>query len=152
MQGYDDRTGLVAAFRYGFTIQFYGPQSSSLSTNHASALNNVDIVDAMLSKELRKGRIAGPFPSPPLKHFRVSPLGLVPKKKPGKFRLIHNLSSPDETSVNAFIPLEEAHVSYETLDTVDNLVQKFGPNSLIAKADIEEAFRRIRLHHQTTIY
>ena len=40
------------------------------------------------------------FQKPPLDNFRVSPLGLVPKKTSGEFRVIHDLSNPTGNSVN----------------------------------------------------
>lgn len=45
-------------------------------------------------ESLRANRIAGPFTQPPFPNIQVSPLGLVPKKSPGEFRLIHHLSYP----------------------------------------------------------
>ena len=45
-----------------------------------SALDNPEAVDAKLQKELEVRRLAGPFQSPPLSPFWISPLGLVPKK------------------------------------------------------------------------
>ena len=38
------------------------------------------------------GRLAGPFDVNPFRNFRISPLGLIPKKELGAFRLIHDLS------------------------------------------------------------
>lgn len=64
-----------------------------------SALNNQSAVDQKLSKELAAGRLAGPFIAAPFHPFRVSPFGLVPKKSPGEFRLIHHLSFPRGSSV-----------------------------------------------------
>lgn len=59
-----------------------------------------DVVSAKLSSEVALGRIAGPFCSLPVEDLRVSPLGLVLKKKPGKFHLILHLSSAEGLSVN----------------------------------------------------
>jgi hypothetical protein len=52
-----------------------------------------------------KERIAGPFLSPPFQNLVCSPLGLIPKNIPGKFRLIHDLSFPKGNSINSHIPL-----------------------------------------------
>ena len=69
-----------------------------------------------LSKELTAGKIVGPFDARTFKTFRVSPLGIVPKKLPGEFRLIHHLSYPEGLSVNDGIPTELATVRYATID------------------------------------
>lgn len=50
-------------------------------------------MDACISKELAAGRMVGPFTSL-LSHCITSPLGLVPKHKPGVFHVIHDLSFP----------------------------------------------------------
>ena len=67
------------------------------------AIRNPSAVNEKLSKELKLGRIAGPFSEKPLSSLRLSPLGLIPKKAPGEFRLIHHLSFPYGTSVNSHI-------------------------------------------------
>ena len=77
---------LPAGFTYGFPLHFEGSQVSSSAPNLLSALQNPEVVDAKLNKELAAHRLAGPFSSPPFSVFRVSPLGLVPKKSPGEFR------------------------------------------------------------------
>lgn len=58
-------------------------------------MDNPTSVNNKLSKELAAGRIVGPYDTPPFETFRVSPLGIVPKKLPGEFRLIHHLSYPE---------------------------------------------------------
>lgn len=64
------------------------------------------VVRAKLNKEVSLGRVLGPFKDPPLPHLIVSPLGVVPKKAPGEYRLIHHLSFPLGSSVNDGIPKE----------------------------------------------
>ena len=46
----------------------------------------------------------------------VSPLGLVPKKEPGKFRLIHYFSYSEGLSINDGIPEDKSHISYQLID------------------------------------
>jgi hypothetical protein len=88
-------------------------------------------------EEVRFGRVAGPFDLPPLPDFRCSPVGLVPKSEPGKFRFIHHLSWPRGASVNDGIGEEEARVSYTKFDTVVDKVMRLGHGALFAKADIQ---------------
>ena len=81
-----------------------------------SALQNPKEVDKKLSKESSMNRIVGPFKQEPFSHFRTSPLGLVEKKIPGKFRLIHHLSYPPGDSISDGISPEDAHVQYQSID------------------------------------
>ena len=71
---------LSNGFNYGFPLHYEGPQDSSCAKNLLSAIQNPEAVDAKLDKEIAAHRIASPYSSPPFPHFRISPLGLVPKK------------------------------------------------------------------------
>jgi hypothetical protein len=42
--------------------------------------------------------------------LQISPLGLVPKQKPGEHRVIHHLSYPDGLSINDGIAKEDSFV------------------------------------------
>ena len=66
---------------------------SSVATNIAEVRNKID-------KEVSNGRVEGSFDSPPMQNLKISPIGIVPKKAPGEFRLIHHLSWPIGKSVN----------------------------------------------------
>ena len=93
LSGYDNSIVqyLATGFTMGFPLHYEGPHFSCHSNNLLPAIQNPTAVDAKLSKELDAQRLAGPFSSPPFPVFRVSPLGLVPKKVEGEFRLIHHL-------------------------------------------------------------
>ena len=92
---------LISSFSFGFRIHFHGAKQSFEANSLWLALDNPEAVDAKLPKEFEVGRIAGPFGGP---NFCVSPLGLVPKKQLGEFRMIHNLSFPKQTYINNGIP------------------------------------------------
>ena len=132
----------MAGFRLGCckTPQPY------IAKNHQSTMQHPEVIESYLSDSLLKGRIAGPFPSPPFNDYVASPLGLVPKGNSGKFRIIHDLSFPENQSVNFNIPPENSCVTYDSIDRVVYLVQQFGQGSLMAKTDIEDAFRIIPIH------
>lgn len=70
--------------------------------------------------------MAGPFVSPPFKNVHVSPLGLVPKKEPNSYRLIHHLSYPKGSSLNDEIDNSLSSVTYASFDDAINLIRKFG--------------------------
>jgi hypothetical protein len=84
-------------------------------------------VNLKLKKEMSKLRISGPFYTPPFQNFVCSPLGLVPNKEHGQFRLNHDLSFPKGNSVNSCIPSEFTTVNYQNIETVVELVQFYGP-------------------------
>ena len=111
--------------------------------NHRSANLNESIIQSKLNAELEKGRISGPYKKPPLENMIFSPLGLVPKKTPNEFRLIHDLSFPKGESVNSHIDKASSTVEYETLDTCIGIINSIGKGCLISKADLKDAFRII---------
>ena len=76
-----------------------------------------------------------------------SPFGVIPKKrKPGKWRLILNLSAPDEASVNDGIPKELCSQEYASVDELVVEVLKRGVGTELAKADISRAYRNVPVH------
>ena len=132
---------LFHGFKNGFSIHFEGIHFSSDSNNLTSATENPSVVDAKIAKELEAHRLAGPFHNPPLIPFRISPLGVVPKKNFGEFRLIHHLSFPKGSSVNDGIPLEHSRVCYATIGDAINHIKAVGTGAYLAKTDIKSAFR-----------
>ncbi|XP_075129430.1 uncharacterized protein LOC142202939 [Leptodactylus fuscus] len=90
--------------------------------------------------------MAGPFAEPPLPELKVSPLGVVPKKEPNKFRMIHHLSFPEGSSVNDGIDPELCSVVYTSFDAAIAWVRKYGKGALLAKTDVEAAFRLLPVH------
>ena len=109
---------LVRNLREGFHIGYAGPEFSSESPNLISAYEHPDIVSAYLDKEIAQGRISGPYPIPPFPNFRCNPLGVVPKKTPGKWRSILHLSYPPGESVNDFIDKDTYSLQYVTIERV----------------------------------
>ena len=120
------RDDLINGFENGFDIGFKGPVNQIIAQNHPSIFANADAVDSHVGTELSKARIAGPFTHPPFPSFICSPIALIPKKEPGKFRLIHDLSYPKGKGVNTFIDRSDTAVSYESLDIFINLVMSAG--------------------------
>ena len=128
LKGYDDAISdyLLKGFVHHFSIRYFGSLFSLRSLNLKSATDNPTSVNDKLLKELTAGRIVGPFDVPPFKPFRVSPLGIVPKKSPGEFRLIHHLSYPGGFSVNDGIPKEPTSVRYATIDDAIGVINRLG--------------------------
>ncbi|XP_033739602.1 uncharacterized protein LOC117326910 isoform X1 [Pecten maximus] len=132
---------LQTGFTQGFSLQHQGIRTFRDSKNLRSAEENPQILQQKIDKEVSLGRIAGPFDSPPFQNFHISPLGLVPKKEKNEFRLIHHLSYPSGFSINDGISSEDSSVQYQNISDAIGLVKYFGPGTLLAKTDIENAFR-----------
>lgn len=129
LDGYSPSTVcyLVSGFLQGFPLHYQGTRVSSKAKKLISALQNPEAVDTKLRKELEANRLSGPYRYLPFPIFRVSPLGVVPKKTPGEFRLIHHLSFPKGFSVNDGIPTEHTSVSYASIGDAIRLTKLAGP-------------------------
>lgn len=148
LKGYNQQEAnfLLEGFTKGFRIHYEGPRVSLDSKNLKSLNQNPDIVKQKIGKEVQAGRVAGPFFQRPFHNFRVSPIGLVPKKSPGEFRLIHHLSYPDGASVNDFIDAKFCSVQYTSFDEAIFMLQDLGNNCQLFKLDIQNAFRLLPIH------
>lgn len=148
LSGYDPSIAerLISGFQHGFRLHFQGQRVACSSHNLQSACENMAIVDSKLEKEILAGRIAGPYSEPPFSPFIVSPLGVVPKKAPGEFRMIHHLSFPRCSSVNDGIPADFSSVHYATISDAIQLIKKVSKGCFMGKTDIKNAFRIIPIH------
>lgn len=137
----DERNMLLEGFRYGFRVKYNGPRRAKQAKNLKSIGENFEIACQKVAKEVELGRVAGPFTKPPFPNLQVSPLGLVPKKSPGEYRLIHHLSHPHGRSINDFISEEDSTVHYTRFDTAVNFMRDLGQGALLGKLDVKGAFR-----------
>ena len=113
---HDKATAIFNGFSFGFPLYYSGSRVPTDSKNLKSANMQSDIVRKKIQAEVDAGRVAGPFQNRPLPNLRISPLGLVPKKEPGQFRLIHHLSYPSGKSLNDFIDPKLWSVQYTSFD------------------------------------
>ena len=60
--------------------------------------------------------------------------------------MIHHLSYPEGASVNDGIMQEFKTVQYQNIDCAVVLIKRYGPGALLAKTDIESAFRLVPIH------
>ena len=90
---------LREGFTEGFRLGYLGPRVLQKSKNLVSVAENVEEVERKIMGEVNTGRVEGPFENVPFSNLRCSPIGLVPKKVPWEFRLIHHLSWPEGNSV-----------------------------------------------------
>ena len=113
-----------------------------------SAIQHPTVVTNYLREELSCRRMLGPFHSlhglPPL---HINRFGVIPKgHNTGKWRLITALSFPHGKSINDGIDRSLGSLSYTTVDDIAAVVAQLGRGALIAKVDIESAYRLIPVH------
>ena len=119
----------------------------SANKNKPSAYQHPKIIDDYLANEVSLRRVAGPFNVPPLPNLHISSFGVIPQKgQPGKWRLIVDLSSPRGGSMNKGINLDEFSLQYIRVDKIISMVGKYGRGVLMAKFDVEAAYRNIAVH------
>ena len=155
LQRYDvgKRKFLVKGFSAGFEIGCLSlpVQNDKRVKNMRSAFEYPQVIDTKLAKEVALGRVLGPFDNQPTTPaYRISPLGVVPKKVPGEYRMIHNLSHPEGSSVNDYIPQELATVQYASIQNAISFIKDAETIVFMAKVDIESAFRIIPIAPKDT--
>ncbi len=148
---------LVVGFRQGFRLRLNRPIDQIVKDrqanirmvigNNKTGLTNPQVVEEKLTKELRAKRMIEPLLRPVFLAYVISPLGLRAKKVPGKFRLIQDLSAPFEgMSVNFCIPMVEGTVTYDTVDTAIQHIQRAWPGTILAKTDVEHVYKLVPIH------
>ena len=132
--------GMSRGFDVGFRDSTPVRSGLSSSPNHPSALRNKQFVSLYLKSCCESGLTAGPISSPPFSRMFVLGLGIVPKKN-GKLRVIHDLSSPDGSSVNDGISRDDFSPDYATVDMAVSHIMSLGQGSYLTKVDVRNAFR-----------
>ena len=112
-----------------------------------SLYTQLNIVSTKLAKGCDAERIVDPFTTPPFIHFPTSLLGVVPKKDPSEFRLIHRLSYHEASSINDFIPNIYPTVKYAAVGDALKSIKRLGCGYFMAKTYFtKSAFRIIPIH------
>ena len=138
--------GIEHGFRIGVQERGF---FKSANRNMQSATQNPQVIEDYLNKQVAEGNILGPFPKGTAPKVHINRFGVIPKKhKPGKWRLITDLSFPEGGSVNEAIDPELCTLSYIKVDEVARAAIALGPGALIAKVDIKSAYRLIPVHPQ----
>ena len=136
--------GIAHGFSSGFDPSRAALRSSL--RNMRSATDHPDVIDEYLATEIAKSRVAGPFATPPFPNLHCSPFGVIPKKgQPRKWRLILDLSSPTQHSVNDGIPKDSFLLQYISVDDAIKILMVLGPGALMAKFDVESAYRNVAM-------
>ena len=137
---------LRRGFRFGFRIGFdrSQPLREGIAKNHQSVALNPGTVSAYIAEEAARHKLTSP---PEKVSVHTSPLGIIPKaSQPGKYRLIHDLSFPRGFSVNDGINPERCSLRYARVDDAVALARRFGPGALLAKLDLQSAYRMVPVH------
>ena len=111
-----------------------------------SARQQAAVVEEYLGKECAEGRIVGPLDPNEWPCIHVNPFEVIPKSSPGRWRLITNVSAPLHGSVNDGISKELSSLSYISVDWVAEQVVQLGRGTLLAKLDIQSAYRIVPVH------
>ena len=152
----DKTNELVEGFTNGFDIGYRGPaQRQDVSNNIPLHIGSLTEIWNKIMKEVKLGRVAGPFENIPFQNYIQSPIGLVPKAG-NQTRLIFHLSfdfGQDDASksLNYHTPKDLCKVKYRDLDYAiarcleldrlyDDISQLF-----FSKSDLKSAFRILPL-------
>ena len=126
---------LEEGFTNGFDIGYEGPQTQQSEAENIplkEGVGNETELWKKLMKEVKLGRVSGPYDKIPFENYIQSPIGLVPKAgNSGKTILIFHLSydfkrKKPERSLNHHTPKHKCTVKYRELDFCSELLLKFG--------------------------
>ena len=139
--------------RFGFSANIPPLSQTFAPPNNPSIEEHKLIFNDIVNKEFSKGRYLGPFTQMEVERilgpFQTSPLSLVPK--PGKYRLVQNLSYPLSASpvpsINSLVDPDLFPSHYSTFAVVALVISSLPPGSQGAVRDVAEAYRTIPLHH-----
>ena len=139
--------GLAIGFDTGFKKL---PDTSYECKNLVNARLNPKDTSDLVTSELNKGFLLGPFATIPFEKFRINPIGIAESKYSKKKRLIVDLSSPHDNdqhpSLNNLIDKEDFSLSYVTIDEAITTIKRTGVGCCLLKTDISDAFKLIPIH------
>lgn len=133
------RDFIIEGVREGFHIVNTQQVIPAVLSNYKSATNPLihDMVEAQIGEEIANGRYVVPSQPPIL----ISAIGAIPKRDSDKVRLIHDCSRPSGAALNDF-----AYSSHFTYQSVADAVAMIKPDSYLAKIDLSNAYRSVRIH------
>jgi len=141
---------IVEGIRLGFRIGFDSSHPTHSSRrNMKSAYEHPQVVQEYLDRELSLQRVLKlqSDEAEAIQGLQLNPFGVIPKRgRPGKWRLIVDLSSPEGMSINDGINAEYCSITYATVDDAVNMVLELGQGTLLAKLDLKEAYRVVPVH------
>ena len=137
--------GISEGFRVGMDPSLIGGPLQSAKSNMQSARDYPEVVDNYLEKECSLGRVVGPLGG--MEGVHINRFGVIPKaSQPGKWRLIVDLSHPSGSAVNDGISRPLCSLRYVSVDPAVQVITECGPATLLAKLDLESAYRNVPVH------
>lgn len=141
-------------FRYGFDIGLPPIHQTQTPPNKPSLTEHMDHFNIIIINELNTGRYIGPATKETMERaigpFQTSPLSIIPKSTPGKFRPVENFSFPiipstefPNPSVNSQINGEDFPTTWGTFITAALLIYYLPTGSQAGTRDVKEAYRTV---------
>lgn len=115
-----------------------GPCPPHEARNHAGAQQYAEFVDSAVAEMLREGAIAKATSKPKV----VSPLNVVPKKTPGKYRLILDLRF-----LNKWL-----HIPRFKFEGLRNLADILRPGDHMVQVDLQSGYYHLGMHPDSWEY
>jgi len=151
----DRYPSLPHSIQCGFDAGILSISQSYTPPNSPSLGEFKEAFDEIEQNEFAKGRYLGPCSRLEVETligpFQTSPISIIPKPgKPGKFRAVHNFSSPHSpspssraTSVNSSISANDFPCTWGTFNTVALTISNLPPGSQASVRDVSEAYRTV---------
>jgi hypothetical protein len=144
---------IVNGIEFGFTLGTQPITKNFHPPNSASADEYAEVLQREIQKEVDLGRYLGPYTAAEIEAvigpFQTSPQSVIPKLgKPGKYRLIRNLSAPRVpyngiASINSQLQASDHPHTWGTFWTVVCLIIDLPEGSEGASEDVKDAYRSI---------
>ena len=139
--------GISRGFRVGFDHNSH--RTRSAQSNMPSAQEHPEPVREYLQTEIEAGRVIEPLDRASFPLVQISCFGVIPKRgQPNKWRLILDLSSPANASVNDGISPDLCSIHYASIDDAAKIMCTIGRGARLAKLDIAHAYRNVPIHPQ----
>lgn len=141
---------ILHGIQFGPRVGYDYNHQHAMKSKHRNLLSTLDhpaVVKAYIGNELTMSHLTHIENPGILPWFHSSLIGIIPKKhKPGKWRMIIDLSSPECHSVNDGIEKALCSLSYTSVDNVANTILELGPGTQLGKMDVKKAFRIVPIH------
>lgn len=148
---YHDRE-ICSYLQFGWPLGYSGTQTpQSVDYNHPSGENFKHHIQEFIQVELGHEAILGPFHKEPFYPWtRRSPIMSRPKKDSDKRRIIIDLTFPQGHGVNQGIDIhavlgKDITYSLPTIKDLTTRLQLLGPGAWIWVADLQRAYRQLRV-------
>jgi hypothetical protein len=132
----------VHELEYGSTAPLISDLPGIRIQNSRSVVIHGEEFTDILASWVKKGYVAGPFPAPPVQHFRSNAMLAIEQK--GKIRIVMDLSSPKGASFNdAVDEIKLEKISMSTARKFGYSVVDCGVDARMWKWDFQDAYKNI---------